>query len=188
MDVKATKLTEVLLLRPRYFHDSRGYFVETYNQHSGRQLGLTTCFVQDNQSLSFKRATVRALHFQIPPRAQAKLVRVLRGSIFDVAVDFRLGSPTYGQWVAETLTADGGEQMFVPRGFGHGFYTLEENTEVAYKVDEYYAPECEQGILWNDPILAIDWPGSSAAVVLSEKDRALGCFADFVSQFRYSSS
>ena len=128
-------------MRPRYFHDPRGYFVETYSEHSARDLGLTACFVQDNQSLSVKRGTVRALHFQVPPKSQAKLVRVLRGSIYDVAVDLRLGSPTYGRWAAVTLTANGGEQLFVPRGFAHGFCTLEPNTEVAYKVDDYYAPE-----------------------------------------------
>ncbi len=186
MDVKSTKLPGVLLLRPRYFHDARGHFVETYNKRAAEKIGLAADFVQDNQSRSRQPGTVRALHFQVPPRPQAKLVRVLRGSIFDVAVDLRTGSPSYGGWVAETLTAAGGEQLFVPRGFAHGFCTLEPDTEVAYKVDDYYAPECEEGLIWNDPTLEIDWPVASADAVLSEKDRALRRFADFVSPFRYS--
>lgn len=188
MDVKHTKLPGVLLLRSRYFQDSRGYFVETYNKRSAAEIGLTACFVQDNQSLSSKRGTVRALHFQVPPKPQAKLVRVLRGSIYDVAVDLRVGSPSYGGWAAEILTAGGGEQLFIPRGFAHGFCTLEPDSEVAYKVDEYYAPECERGIAWNDPTLAIDWPVASGNPVLSDKDRALPRFADFVSPFRYGGS
>jgi dTDP-4-dehydrorhamnose 3,5-epimerase len=185
MDVKSTRLAEVKLLKPRYFRDSRGYFVETYNKQAARQLGLAACFVQDNQSLSLKRGTVRALHFQVPPKPQAKLVRVMRGSIFDVALDLRVGSPTYGTWVGETLTAEGGEQMFVPRGFAHGYCTLEPNTEVAYKVDDYYAPECEQGLAWDDPALAITWPISPAEALLSEKDHRNRRLADFVSPFRY---
>ena len=130
----------------------------------------------------------RGLHFQTPPRPQAKLVRVLHGSVYDVAVDLRIGSPTYGRWTAETLTGKGGEQLFVPQGFAHGFCTLEPSTEVAYKVDDYYAPECEQGIAWDDPTLAIDWPVGSADAALSDKDRKLGRFADFVSPFRYHGS
>ena len=141
--------------------------------------------MQDNQSLSLKRGTVRALHFQIPPKPQAKLVRVLRGSIRDVAVDLRAASPHYGRWTAQTLTAAGGEQLFVPRGFAHGFCTLEPETEVAYKVDEYYAPDCERGIIWNDATLAIDWPVASEDGVLSDKDRGFPTFVDFVSPFRY---
>jgi dTDP-4-dehydrorhamnose 3,5-epimerase len=188
MDVKSTRLPGVLLLRPRYFHDARGYFVETYNKRAAATAGVEADFVQDNQALSLRAGTVRALHFQVPPRSQAKLVRVLRGSIYDVAVDLRVGSPNYGGWVAERLTAKGGEQLFVPGGFAHGYCTLEPNTEVAYKVDEYYAPECEQGIIWNDPTLAIAWPAAATDVVLSDKDRALGFFADFVSPFRYNES
>ena len=149
------------------------------------KLGLRACFVQDNQSLSVKRGTVRALHFQVPPKPQAKLVRVLRGSIYDVAVDLRVGSPTYGQWTAHTLSAEGGQQLFVPRGFAHGFCTLEPNTEVAYKVDDYYAPQCERGLAWDDPTLAIVWPVSPGDAVLSDKDCRLGRFADFVSPFYY---
>ena len=186
MQVTSTHLFGVLLLRPRYFRDLRGYFVETYSKRTAAAAGLAVDFVQDNQSLSLRAGTVRALHFQVPPRSQAKLVRVLRGSIYDVAVDLRPGSPTYGSWVGEKLTVEGGEQLFVPQGFAHGFCTLESDTEVAYKVDEYYAPECERGLIWNDPTLAIDWPVAAAEAVLSDKDRSLGFFADFVSPFSYN--
>jgi len=185
MDVKTTEISGVLLLTPRYYNDARGYFVETYNAHTARDAGLSAEFVQDNQALSLKRGTVRALHFQVPSRVQAKLVRVLRGAIYDVAVDLRAGSPSYGRWVAATLTAQGGEQIFVPRGFAHGYCTLEDGTEVAYKVDDYYAPDCERGLAWNDPSLNISWPVTPSDAVLSDKDRILPRFADFASPFRY---
>jgi dTDP-4-dehydrorhamnose 3,5-epimerase len=185
MEVNPTSIPGVLLLKPRYLRDARGYFVETYNRHSAHEAGLKAEFVQDNQALSLKRGTVRALHFQVPPRAQAKLVRVLRGSIYDVAVDLRVGSPTYGKWTAATLTAHGGEQIFVPRGFAHGYCTLEDNTEVAYKVDDYYAPECERGLAWDDPTFGIGWPVSPADALLSDRDRKLPRFADFASPFGY---
>lgn len=188
MEVDATNIPGVLLLKPRYFHDARGHFIETYSVRAAHAAGLDAEFIQDNQALSRKRGTVRALHFQVPPKAQAKLVRVLRGSAYDVAVDLRAGSPAYGRWVAVTLTAQGGEQLFVPRGFAHGYCTLEDNTEVAYKVDDYYAPECEQGLAWDDPILAIGWLVSPADAVLSDKDRKLPRFADFKSPFHYDVS
>jgi dTDP-4-dehydrorhamnose 3,5-epimerase len=185
MELLPTDIPGVLLLKPRYFHDERGYFVETYNLCDARAAGVTAAFVQDNQAFSHKCGTVRALHFQAPPHAQAKLVRALRGSIYDVAVDLRAGSPSYGRWIAATLTARGGEQVFVPRGFAHGYCTLEADTEVAYKVDNYYAPDCERGLIWNDPTLAIGWPVAASDAVLSDKDRRLPRFADFVSPFRY---
>jgi dTDP-4-dehydrorhamnose 3,5-epimerase len=185
MDIKPTAIPGVLLLTPRYFNDARGYFVETYNLRAAQAAGIAAAFIQDNQAFSHQRGTVRALHFQVPPHPQAKLVRVLRGAVYDVAVDLRAGSPTYGRWVGATLTARGGEQVFVPRGFAHGYCTLEADTEVAYKVDDYYAPDCEQGLIWNDPALAIDWPVAASAAVLSDKDRELPRFADFVSPFRY---
>lgn len=188
MEIKATAVLGVFVLKPRFFPDARGYFVETYSARAARQVGLTATFVQDNQSLSLKRGTVRALHFQVPPKPQAKLVRVVRGSIYDVAVDLRTGSPTYGRWEAVTLTAQGGEQLFIPRGCAHGLCTLEANTEVAYKVDEYYEPECEQGLAWDDPMLGISWPVSPEDAVLSDKDRSLGSFAGFISPFRYDAS
>ena len=184
MDVRKTTLPGVLLLKPTYFHDNRGYFIETYSRRMAQALGIRSVFVQDNQSLSRRQGTIRALHFQIPPRAQAKLVRVLRGSIYDVAVDLRVSSPTYGRWAAQTLTAKSGEQLFVPVGFAHGFCTLEADTEVAYKVDSYYDPDFEQGLAWDDPTLAITWPVSASAAILSDRDRARQSFTDFVSPFR----
>jgi dTDP-4-dehydrorhamnose 3,5-epimerase len=186
MDIKSTKLPGVLVLKPRRFADVRGYFVETYNEQLFRQTGNMLDFVQDNQSFSIRKGTIRGLHFQLPPAVQAKLVRVLRGSIFDVVVDLRLESPTYGQWIAEQISAESDEQIFVPRGFAHGFCTLEPNTEVAYKVDSYYDPASESGIIWNDPSLNIPWPIGVNEAILSEKDRKLGSFKDFVSPFRYA--
>jgi dTDP-4-dehydrorhamnose 3,5-epimerase len=186
MEVRTTKLPGVLVLKPRRFADARGYFVETYNEQLCREAGIMNNFVQDNQSLSVCRSTIRGLHFQLPPATQAKLIRVLRGSIFDVAVDLRLDSPTCGQWATEQISAESGEQIFVPRGFAHGFCTLESNTEVAYKVDSYYAPASESGIIWNDPSLNIPWPIGVNEAILSDKDRQLGTFKEFVSPFRYA--
>jgi dTDP-4-dehydrorhamnose 3,5-epimerase len=186
MESKPTKLTDVLVLKPRRFADIRGYFVETYNEQLFQRAGIIVNFVQDNQSFSVSRGTVRGLHFQLPPAEQAKLVRVLRGSIFDVVIDLRLESPTYGQWITEKMSAEDGEQIFVPRGFAHGFCTLEPNTEVAYKVDNYYAPASESGLIWSDSSLNIPWPVEFNQAILSEKDRNLAEFADFVSPFRYA--
>jgi len=185
MDIRSLDLPGVVSLRPRQFLDARGSFAETYNEKSFCAVGITARFVQDNQSFSAKRGTIRGLHFQLPPAAQTKLVRVLQGSVYDVAVDLRAGSPAYGRWVGETLTAAGGEQMFVPRGFAHAFCTLEANTVVAYKVDDFYAPASDSGLIWNDPTLAITWPVAADEVVLSDKDLRLGRFADFVSPFKY---
>ena len=188
MDIRNLDLPGLILLRPRRFSDARGYFAETYNEKGFQAAGITARFVQDNQSFSAKRGTIRGLHFQLPPAAQAKLVRVLQGSVHDVAVDLRVGSPSYGRWIGETLTASGGEQLFVPRGFAHAFCTLEPGTVVAYKVDEFYAPASDSGLIWNDPALAIAWPVASDDIVLSDKDLKLGRFADFVSPFRYEGS
>ena len=185
MDATELKLPGLMVLKPRRFSDPRGYFIETYNEKVFAAAGITAKFVQDNQSLSAAKGTVRGLHFQLPPAAQAKLVRVLQGSVYDVAIDLRVGSPTYGQSAAATLTADGGEQIFVPRGFAHGFCTLEPDTVVAYKVDEFYAPASDSGLIWNDPTLAIDWPVAPGDAMLSDKDYKLGRFADFKSPFRY---
>jgi dTDP-4-dehydrorhamnose 3,5-epimerase len=175
----------VMLVRPRKFGDARGFFMETYSTEAFAEAGIAAGFVQDNQSLSAARGVVRGLHFQVPPTPQAKLVRVLKGSIFDVAVDLRAGSPSYGRWCAATLTAEGAEQLFVPRGFAHGFCTLEPGTEVAYKVDGPYAPECEGGLAWDDPDLAIAWPITKAEAQLSGKDAVLPGFAGFTSPFAY---
>lgn len=171
------------LVTPRRFGDPRGYFMESWSASAFAEAGISAAFVQDNQSLSAKRGVVRGLHFQKPPTAQAKLVRVLRGAIHDVAVDLRRRSPTYGRWCAARLTAEGGEQLFVPRGFGHGFCTLEEMTEVAYKVDASYSPGDEGGIHWADPTLAIDWPVAPADAIVSDKDALLPSFAGFESPF-----
>ena len=186
MDITTTKVPGVLVLKPRRFADVRGYFVETYNAQLFGQSGIRVHFVQDNQSFSLRKGTIRGLHFQLPPAVQVKLIRVLRGSIFDVAVDLRLESPTYGQWVTLQISAESGEQIFVPRGFGHGFCTLEPNTEVAYKVDSYYAPELESGVVWNDSALNIPWPVGMNEAILSEKDRKLGTFKDLASPFHYT--
>jgi dTDP-4-dehydrorhamnose 3,5-epimerase len=185
MDVKKLSLPGLIQLTPRLFSDARGYFIETYNENAFRAAGVTTTFVQDNQSYSAGRGTVRGLHFQLPPAAQAKLVRVLQGSVYDVAVDLRIGSPTYGRWEGVTLTAHDGEQLFVPRGFAHAFCTLEPDTVVAYKVDDFYSPAQDSGLIWNDPTLAIDWPVRPGDAVLSDKDLKLGRFAGFASPFRY---
>jgi dTDP-4-dehydrorhamnose 3,5-epimerase len=161
----------VKLIRPTRFEDSRGYLFESWNRRVFAAAGIDMDFVQDNCSLSHAAGTIRGLHFQPPPRAQAKLVRVVRGSIYDAAVDLRRASPTFGRYVAARLTADGGEQLFMPVGFAHGFCTLEPNTEVAYKLSEFHSPEHDAGIAWNDPEIAIEWPVAAAEAILSEKDR-----------------
>jgi dTDP-4-dehydrorhamnose 3,5-epimerase len=172
MQVTATQIPDVKILTPKKFGDSRGFFSETYNRNTLRDLiGADVDFVQDNQSLSVEKGVVRGLHYQMPPMAQAKLVRVTRGAILDVAVDIRRASPTFGRHVAAVISADNWRQIFVPVGFAHGFVTLEPNTEVLYKVSNYYSPKDERGILWNDPKLAIDWGISESAAVMSEKDQ-----------------
>ena len=187
MEVRTLGLPGLIQLKPRRFADSRGYFVETHNERTLSETGITVRFVQDNESCSALRGTIRGLHFQLPPAAQAKLVRVVRGSVYDVAVDLRVGSPTFGRWEGIELTADGGEQLFVPRGFAHAFCTLEPDTLVAYKVDDFYSPAHDTGLIWNDPTLAIDWPFGSDRAVLSDKDLKLGRFGDFQSPFRFES-
>ena len=171
-------LPEVLIITPKRHGDARGWFVETWSRRAMLDVGLDIDFVQDNQAFSAKAGTVRGLHFQAAPHAQAKLVRVLRGAIFDVALDIRPGSATYGQWAGATLSAEGGEQLFVPRGFAHGYCTLTDDCELAYKVDGLYAPQTEGGVLWCDPALGIEWPVSREAAVLSDKDRVLPTLAD----------
>jgi dTDP-4-dehydrorhamnose 3,5-epimerase len=165
-------IPDVLLITPQRHGDARGWFAETWSEKLMRAAGLSDPFVQDNQAYNARKGTVRGLHFQKAPHAQGKLVRVLKGAIYDVAVDVRPGSPSYGRWVAAELTAAGGEQLFVPRGFAHGYCTLEDETELFYKVDGQYAPELEGGVAWDDPDLAIDWPLEGAAV-LSDKDLKL---------------
>jgi dTDP-4-dehydrorhamnose 3,5-epimerase len=186
LTVKRTAIAEVVLLTPKRFGDNRGWFSETYSTRAFDNATGGVVFVQDNQAFSAARGTLRGLHFQAPPDAQSKLVRVIRGSIFDVAVDIRKGSPTYGKWVGETLTAEGGEQLFVPQGFAHGYCTLEPDTEVAYKVDGFYSPACDGGVLWNDETIGIEWPVAASEVILSEKDKVLPSLKSFNSPFTYS--
>jgi dTDP-4-dehydrorhamnose 3,5-epimerase len=159
--------------------------MESYSQRRLADSGIAESFVQDNHSFSAARGTLRGIHFQTPPHAQAKLVRCLAGAIWDVAVDLRGGSPSYGKWVAAELTAAGGEQLYIPAGFGHGFVTLTENAEVAYKASDYYAPECDGGLAWDCPELAIAWPLHGLTPQLSDKDRALPGLGAFLTPFDY---
>lgn len=170
MFVKRLNIPEVLVIRPDRHEDERGFFSETYNFRELARHGIGLAFVQDNHSLSIEKGTLRGLHFQAPPAAQAKLVRVVSGAVFDVAVDIRAGSPSFGQHVSCELSACNWEQIYIPVGFAHGFCTLEPNTEVIYKVTQYYAPSHDCGLQWNDPALGIDWPVSDP--LLSEKDRS----------------
>ena len=165
-------IPEVLLITPKRHGDARGWFSETWSRRALADAGLAADFLQDNQAYSARKGTLRGLHFQKAPHAQAKLVRVLKGAIYDVAVDVREGSPTYGRWVAAELTAERGEQLFVPRGFAHGYCTLTEDCEIFYKVDGQYAPQTEGGVIWNDPDLAIPWP-LDGEPALSDKDKLL---------------
>jgi dTDP-4-dehydrorhamnose 3,5-epimerase len=183
--VTPQKIPEVLLIAPHKFIDSRGFFAETYSRIKYSKFGLDNEFVQDNHSMSTQVGVLRGLHFQIPPEPQAKLVRVVRGSVFDVAVDLRVGSPSYGHWCGSTLTAEGGEQLFIPRGFAHGFCTLVPDTEFVYKVDGYYSPSCDRGLRFDDPDLKIDWPIEADNAIVSDKDAKLPFLRDFNSPFVY---
>jgi dTDP-4-dehydrorhamnose 3,5-epimerase len=183
LDIQQTEIPGVLLITPTRFSDARGYFLESYNAERFRRAGVCEIFVQDNHSLSVDAGTVRGLHYQAPPRAQAKLVRVLRGAIIDVAVDVRRGSPTYGRHVRVRLSADSPTQLLVPTGFLHGYATLEPMTEVAYKVSDFYSKAHDGAVLWNDPTLAIDWGVDPGKAILSEKDAAAPAFSEFRSPF-----
>lgn len=183
LDVCATTIRGVFVLKPRRFRDARGWFSETWNASRMRDCGLDYEFVQDNQSFSSDRGTVRGLHFQNPPAAQDKLVRVVSGSILDVAVDIRRSSPTYGQHVAIELTEQNGLQLLIPKGFAHGFLTLVGNTMVHYKVTAPYASGSDSGLAFDDPDLKIGWGVDRERAILSSKDAMLPSFADFVSAF-----
>jgi dTDP-4-dehydrorhamnose 3,5-epimerase len=183
MHIQSLAIADVKIITPKKFGDERGYFSETYNKQALADAGIEETFVQDNQSLSATRGTVRGLHFQIPPIAQAKLVRVLRGSILDVAVDLRRDSPSYGKYVSAVISAREGNQILVPVGFAHGFCTLEPDTEVFYKVSAPYSPAHDCGISWIDKDIAIDWPVTPADAVLSAKDLALPALADLPDYF-----
>lgn len=165
-----TDISGVFIIEPDVHGDARGFFTESYNQAKFAELGVDVTFVQDNHSLSVPTGTLRGLHYQLDPVAQTKLVRVTQGVIYDVAVDIRRASPTFGKWVSAILSADNHRQLFVPRGFAHGFCTLVPNTHVMYKVDAYYSVDHDRGILWSDPALDIPWPAAPHQAVLSEKD------------------
>lgn len=185
LEIEETAIPEVRILKPRRFGDVRGWFSETFNRQALAEAGIGVDFVQDNESLSAAPGTIRGLHFQTPGFAQTKLVRVLTGAVFDVAVDIRQGSPTCGAHVAVELTAENGHQLLVPKGFAHAFCTLLPDTRVFYKVDVYYSPAHDAGIRWDDPALAIDWPVAPDKATLSDKDRQLPLLADLANPFVY---
>ena len=185
LNVQPTSLPGVFTIATRWFGDDRGQFTETYNRKRWQDAGISADFIQDNHVHSRQTGTVRALHFQRPPMAQAKLVRVTKGSVWDVAVDVRQGSPTFGQWVGVELSAENRLQLFVPAGFAHGYVTLEPDTEFLYKVDGYYSPQHEGGIRWNDPALAIPWPLPASGAVIAERDQNLPVLADLEHCFTY---
>lgn len=182
MHVEPYSLPGLFLVQPERFGDDRGFFEETWSRRLLADAGIDVEFVQDNHSLSRDVGTVRGLHFQSPPHAQAKLVRCGAGRLFDVAVDVRVGSPTHGQWAGVELSADNGLQLFIPQGFAHGFITREPNTEIVYKCSDYYAPECDGAVRWDDPAIGIDW-GMEAAARISEKDARAPALAAFASPF-----
>jgi len=187
MQVESLTIPSVKLFTPTVFRDERGYFVETFSKRAfmeGADIPATDMeFVQDNQSFSVSRGTLRGLHYQAPPFAQGKLVRVLSGSIYDVAVDVRRNSPTYGRWVSAELSSEAANQLWVPPGFLHGFVTLVPNVTVAYKVTAYYDKKSDGGVLWSDPDIGIEWPALDISFVLSEKDANAPRFKDFISPF-----
>lgn len=176
MKQQATNIPGVLLLTPTVHGDERGFFLESYSRRVFADLGIDTDFVQDNHSRS-RQHVLRGLHYQLPPHAQAKLVRVIRGEVFDVAVDIRRGSPTFGRWVSVILSEANRRQIFIPPGFAHGFFVLSDVAEFEYKVSAFYAPECERGIAWNDPQIGIDWPLAGCRPVLSQRDTQHGTLA-----------
>ncbi|MEV5029141.1 dTDP-4-dehydrorhamnose 3,5-epimerase [Paenibacillus sp. LPE1-1-1.1] len=184
MNMISTKLDGVFIIEPTVFGDHRGWFMETFSNENLKSSGFNLDFVQDNHSFSATKGTLRGLHYQLNPKAQSKLVRCTRGSIFDVAVDIRQGSPTYGQWYGVELGADNKKQLLVPKGFAHGFMTLTEDVEVQYKVDELYAPECDRGIAWNDPSIGIKWP-IDISPILSDKDAKAPLLKDAEQNFHY---
>ncbi|MBC7218168.1 MAG: dTDP-4-dehydrorhamnose 3,5-epimerase [Candidatus Caldatribacterium sp.] len=177
------EIPEVILIEPQVFHDERGFFMETYRYSTFAAFGIKENFVQDNHSRSV-RGVLRGLHYQNPPKAQGKLVRVVVGEIFDVAVDIRKGSPTYGRWVGVKLSAENRKMLYIPAGFAHGFCVLSDVAEVVYKVTEEYAPECEAGIIWNDPEIGITWPIENP--IVSPKDARWPPLEKAVNRFTYS--
>jgi dTDP-4-dehydrorhamnose 3,5-epimerase len=185
VELSSTEIPDVKLVRLRKFQDDRGYFFETWSADRFREAGLPFDFVQDNQAGSVSAGTMRGLHYQTAPNAQGKLIGVIRGSIFDVAVDIRHGSPTFGRSIGVTLTAADPARLWVPPGFAHGYVTLEPDTEVVYKVTTGYAPKAEGGIRWDDPALGIDWPIVPAEMVVNDRDRSWPRLADAPVHFRH---
>ncbi|MBG9544833.1 dTDP-4-dehydrorhamnose 3,5-epimerase [Cytobacillus firmus] len=182
MKVTKTNLDGVVILEPNVFGDHRGWFMETYNKSNLAEAGINIEFVQDNQSFSAAKGTLRGLHYQLNPKAQTKLVRCTKGAIYDVAVDIRKGSSTFGKWFGLELTEENKKQLLIPKGFAHGFMTLTEDVEVQYKVDELYAPECDRGIIWNDPEIGIEWP-MEVKPILSAKDEKAPVLKDAEKNF-----
>ncbi len=176
MEFVKTTLKDVILIKPQVFSDDRGFFMESYSKKIFQKNGISADFVQDNHSLSIQKGVLRGLHFQKPPFTQAKLVRVTHGEVYDVVVDLRKNSETFGKWEGFELSAENFQMLFVPKGFAHGFLTLEDNTEFQYKCDEYYNKESEGGIIWNDPDLNVNWKNKNP--ILSDKDKLLPKFKD----------
>jgi dTDP-4-dehydrorhamnose 3,5-epimerase len=185
LEIRRLALDGVLEIRPARLEDERGFFSEVWNLATWSAAGIDTDFVQDNHSLSRKRGVLRGLHYQAPPMAQAKLVRVSRGAVFDVAVDIRNGSPSYGQWVSAILSAERGNQLYIPVGFAHGFVTLEPDTEVQYKVSVPFSAKHDRAIRYDDPKIGIEWPLGAEELILSEKDRAAPSLEDTETGFTY---
>jgi dTDP-4-dehydrorhamnose 3,5-epimerase len=185
MQIERLEIRDMLLVKPTKHGDQRGFFSETFRADVFSTHGVGAAFVQDNHVHSAQKGVLRGLHFQTAPHAQGKLIRCMRGTILDVGVDIRAGSPTYGRHVAVELSAANWHQLWIPPGFAHGYITLEENCEVIYKVTDYYAPECDRGIAWDDPALGIDWRLPASAVILSDKDRQQPRLADAVPAFHY---
>jgi len=183
VEVQSFGIDGVRLFIPRHIGDERGYFAETFRADIFAQHCGDLAFVQDNESMSARVGTIRGLHFQSEPHVQGKLVRCTAGALFDVAVDIRKGSPTFGQWVGETLTPENGRQLWVPPGFAHGFCSLQPNTVICYKVTGYYSAACDKGIAWDDPAIGITWPDSADPATLSDKDRKQPLLADAPTYF-----
>lgn len=182
MKIEKTNIADLVVVIPNAIGDHRGWFCETYNQQKAEELGISHQFIQDNHSFSAVKGTLRGLHYQLAPKAQTKLVRCTRGAIYDVAVDLRKESPTYGKWFGVELTEDNKKQLLVPKGFAHGFMTLTEDAEVQYKVDELYSQEHDSGVLWNDPAIGIEWP-LDIEPVLSDKDKIAPLLKDAKNNF-----
>lgn len=184
MEITETFIEGLKVVEPKVFGDHRGWFMETYNEESFQKAGINISFVQDNQSFSATKGTLRGLHYQLNPKAQTKLVRCTKGAIYDVAVDIRKNSPTFGKWFGIELSAENKKQLLIPQGFAHGFMTITDDVEVQYKVDNLYAPDCDRGILWSDPAIGIEWP-LDIKPVLSEKDEKAPLLKDAEHNFTF---